>query len=31
MAKSEYSEEKGLALAEYINNIREHRGWGIIN
>ena len=28
MAKSEYEEEKGKALGEYINNIREHRGLG---
>lgn len=28
MAKSEYDEEKGKALGEYINNIREHRGLG---
>lgn len=28
MAKSEYKEEKGKALGEYINNIREHRGLG---
>lgn len=28
MAKSEYEEEKGRALGEYINNIREHRGLG---
>lgn len=28
MAKSEYDEEKGKALAEYINNIREARGLG---
>lgn len=28
MAKSEYEEEKGKALGEYINNIREHRNLG---